>query len=79
MSRRIARKPTDVYSLKYEMVRPIWEKQRKLSPGRLRKVANFLEDLPDENFDMNHWMEKGTCGTSGCIAGWTTTLPFAKN
>lgn len=56
----------------------LWQKQRRLTPKRFRKLADFLETLPMENFSMCYWMyKKHDCGTKGCIGGWATTLPFA--
>lgn len=73
-------------------VKPLWLKQRRLTPGRFRKLAEFLSDLPAKHFCMETWVTvveepvglepttvpRQTCGTTACIAGWATTMDFAK-
>lgn len=64
-------------------VKPLWLKQRRLTPGRFRKLAEFLSDLPAKHFCMDTWVTgaevpRQTCGTTACIAGWATTMDFAK-
>lgn len=77
---------------KHVDVRPLWLKQRRLTPGRFRKLAEFLSDLPAKHFCMETWVTvaeepvglepttvpRQTCGTTACIAGWATTMDFAK-
>ena len=42
-----------------------------LTPSeRLRKLADYLETVPAEQFDMRQW----SCGTKACIAGHATTV-----
>lgn len=51
----------------------------------IKELINFLKILPDENFNHGTWAQddeynkseipgRGICGTSACIAGWTTLL-----
>ena len=68
---------------KHVDVKPLWLKQRRLTPGRFRKLAEFLSDLPAKHFCMETWVTgaevpRQTCGTTACIAGWATTMDFAK-
>jgi hypothetical protein len=38
-------------------------------------LIDYLRKLPDENFNMNTWLERGhACGTVGCIGGYTELL-----
>ena len=46
------------------------------------KLADFLQKLPDNRFDYNHWVGedwKGrpdlSCGTVACALGWSTAMP----
>ena len=69
--------------VKHVDVKPLWLKQRRLTPGRFRKLAKFLSDLPAKHFCMDTWVTgaevpRQTCGTTACIAGWATTMDFAK-
>lgn len=67
-------------------IKPLWLKQRKLTPNRFRKLAQLLKNLPAKHFCMQTWVTGawGTvvpseaCGTTACIAGWATTMDFAK-
>ena len=36
----------------------------------LTKLATELRRVKPAQFDMNEWWIEGSCGTSGCIAGW---------
>ena len=55
---------------------------------RLRQLADLLDRVPEEKFDMSRWArhlppdmdpsKEEECGTSACALGWATTLPFAK-
>lgn len=53
---------------------------------RLGKLASFLETLPRERFNYNHWVgddwkgkENLSCGTTACALGWAATMkPFRK-
>lgn len=74
--------PHDI-DTKHVDVKPLWLKQRRLTPGRFRKLAKFLSDLPAKHFCMDTWVTgaevpRQTCGTTACIAGWATTMDFAK-
>lgn len=49
---------------------------------RLKRLADFLQIVPEERFDMQRWVGddfKGSpdlsCGTSACAVGWATTIP----
>lgn len=70
--------------VQYTDVVPLWEQQRKLTPNHFRVLADFLQlHVPPKNFDMQDWVNGADvpstkCGTSACIAGWATTLPFAR-
>lgn len=51
---------------------------------RLLKLANVLDDVPDNRFDMSTWgtpdfLEKPACGTSACALGWATTIPSLRD
>lgn len=45
---------------------------------RLNKLADFLDTLPPERFDMNRWAQNGfspeECGTVACAFGWSVHL-----
>lgn len=60
---------------------------------RLLKLADFLENLPRENFDLDTWWSPAQshvnnftkfkknphfCGTTACAAGWACTIPSFK-
>ncbi len=46
----------------------------------LRRLSQFLREMPPEKFDMRHWSVNSdgdpadlhACGTAGCIGGWST-------
>jgi hypothetical protein len=50
--------------------------------GRLYKLANFLESLPEKNFEFSSVVEKkgdptkpvNECGTIACAIGWTPRI-----
>ena len=49
---------------------------------RLLKLADFLQKLSPERFDINDWVGYGwkgesdlSCGTVACGLGWATTIP----
>jgi hypothetical protein len=51
---------------------------------RLLKLADILEKLPDDNFDMGQWGEHegrhkpkqdNYCGTVACVLGWASLDP----
>lgn len=50
---------------------------------RLTILADFLDTVPGEKFDLFYWFtEKGThtCRTVACACGWATTIPeFASD
>jgi hypothetical protein len=54
--------------------------------NRLLRLAEFLEDLPEERFDFSVWVEDGVidppkieeCGTKACAIGWACTMPEFK-
>ncbi len=42
---------------------------------RMTVWADFLDDVPQDQFDMDTWW----CGTAGCAAGWAARIPeFAE-
>src|SRR4051812_47952886 len=51
-----------------------------MNKKRLLKLADFLETVPREKFNLNHWVtalptkpegrEEGECGFAGCAMGW---------
>ena len=48
---------------------------------RLAKLADFLETVPEDKFNMNVWAnlfnyrsKLGDCGTAGCALGWATKI-----
>lgn len=51
-----------------------------MNKGRLLELAAFLDDVPDEAFNMRNWVAseatkpegdvKGDCGFAGCAIGW---------
>lgn len=55
---------------------------------RLRELADLLDRVPERKFNMNTWanelphdldpMKEDECGTTACVLGWATTLPFAR-
>ncbi len=40
----------------------------------LTKLATELRKVKPTQFDMSEWWVEGSCGTSGCIAGWAMTV-----
>lgn len=53
-----------------------------MNKERLLKLASFLDTLPPERFDIQHWVRYDwggkpdlSCGTSACALGWATTIP----
>ena len=40
---------------------------------RLLRLAEFLETVPPEQFDMSSWISE--CGTAACAAGWAARIP----
>lgn len=62
-----------------------------MNKERLLKLADFLETVPDEHFDIGSWRngqvkdEPGAvtdtalvshaCGTTGCAVGWACAMP----
>lgn len=46
---------------------------------RLTKLAEFLEGVPPEHFDMRIWGTDAECGTSGCAIGWACQVPEFKD
>ena len=47
---------------------------------RLAKLADFLETVPEDKFNMDVWAylgnktSLGDCGTAGCALGWATKI-----
>jgi hypothetical protein len=41
---------------------------------RLLKLADFLETVPPDKFDMNGWGREDDCGFAGCAIGWAGKL-----
>jgi len=37
---------------------------------KLLKMADFVETLPEENFDLSIWKQVNLCGTVCCAVGW---------
>lgn len=42
---------------------------------RLRILADFLDALPRERFDMSSWDMRDGCGSAGCALGWAGKIP----
>lgn len=56
--------------------------EKNIYKNRLLLLASFLETLPEERFDYNHWVGKDwggksdlSCQTTACALGWATTIP----
>lgn len=49
-----------------------------MNKDRLLKLADFLDTVPDDRFDMHTWASGGfepeACGTVACAAGWACTI-----
>jgi hypothetical protein len=45
---------------------------------RLLKLADFLDALPRESFNLATWFRETDCGTVACAAGWACTIPAFK-
>lgn len=49
--------------------------------GRLRKLADFLDELEPDKFDLGTWSDSddrfadAACFTTACAGGWATTIP----
>jgi hypothetical protein len=50
--------------------------------GRLLSLADFLDNLPPERFDLKVWVGKTwrgdadiSCGTTACALGWASAVP----
>jgi hypothetical protein len=41
---------------------------------RCLRLAEFLEQLSPEYFNISSWGKKTDCGTVACAAGWATTI-----
>jgi hypothetical protein len=53
-----------------------------MNTDRLLKLADFLDKLPPERFDIYDWVGSDfrgdvdlSCGTTACAIGWATTIP----
>lgn len=60
-----------------------------MNVDRLNKLANLLDTVPPEKFDLNYWglvskvarvpntldISKDECGTVACACGWACTIP----
>lgn len=50
--------------------------------NRLLKLADFLETVDKNRFDLSLWRElrfsPSKCGTVACAVGWATTIPSFK-
>lgn len=53
--------------------------------NRLLKLADFLDNLLDEQFSFDRWVGNDwdqkanlSCGTSACALGWATTIPLFR-
>ena len=42
--------------------------------SKLRKLADFIESKPVENFDLRTYIREGDCGTVACVMGWAEIL-----
>lgn len=42
----------------------------KYRPDRLLKLADYLETVPVDRFEMNIFGRKSECGFAGCALGW---------
>lgn len=42
-----------------------------MNKERLLKLADFLDTVPAEKFDLRTWQ----CGTTACAVGWACTMP----
>lgn len=52
---------------------------------RLLKLADFLDTLPKQRFNYEHWVGRDwqgaanlSCGTTACALGWATTIPSLR-
>lgn len=49
-----------------------------MNVDRLLKLADFLESVPPERFNLRRWADVGfspdNCGTAACAIGWATTI-----
>jgi len=54
-----------------------WERQKFLSDNCV-KLAQFLEDLPDDNHDQRLWLAVHSCGTVGCALGWAVNAQLLE-
>jgi hypothetical protein len=46
-----------------------------LNVKNIRKLARYLDSIPDKNFNMIDWSRKKRgCGTVACIAGWAAHI-----
>lgn len=41
-----------------------------INAKRLLRLADYLETVPRDHFDMGTWGGKSSCGFSGCAMGW---------
>lgn len=55
---------------------------KKVHAQRLLKLAKFLDELPEERFDLATWVGRSwkgkqdlSCGTTACALGWACTIP----
>lgn len=49
-----------------------------MNKERLLKLAEFLDAVPKEQFNLGQWTSDGSvgsCGTTACACGWATTIP----
>lgn len=51
---------------------PTWRDDKSKEAGlkRLRVLATFLEQVPDERYDQRNWRAMKDCGTTACALGW---------
>lgn len=54
---------------------PTWKEDLSVKAGlqRLRVLAAFLEQVPEERYDQNVWRDQHACGTVACALGWAGT------
>jgi hypothetical protein len=65
------------------VIEGLTNRQKTTFRNRLLTLAALLRRVKREQFDMDHWVNPHTwggkldfsCGTSGCVLGWATTIP----
>lgn len=49
----------------------------RINADRMEEVADYLEAHPEQH-DQSIWYRVESCGTTGCVAGWTSFLSGAR-